>query len=124
MASWSNRTSQDPSRNIASLSAFEFYVLNLILSAVADPGFPRGWGRQSSRGGHQHTILPNFPQNCMKLKEFGSPGGARVPRFPLDPPMVRSANMVLNVYQNLRIKSLIGHLNLFHSTHTKHSYMH
>ena len=33
-------------------------------SSGADPGFsvegsadPRGWG-----GGHQHTILPNFPQ--------------------------------------------------------------
>ena len=32
-------------------------------------------------GGHQHTILPNFPQNCMKLNEFGFPGG-RVPRAP------------------------------------------
>ena len=27
-------------------------------------------------GGCQHTILPNFPQNCMKSKEFGSGGGA------------------------------------------------
>ena len=25
---------------------------------------------------------PNFPKNCMKLKEFGPPGG-RVPRVPL-----------------------------------------
>ena len=24
--------------------------------------------------GRQHTILPNFPPNCMKLKEFGPPG--------------------------------------------------
>ena len=23
--------------------------------------------------GRQHTILPNFPQNGMKLKEFGRP---------------------------------------------------
>ena len=29
----------------------------------------------------QHTILPKFPKNCMKLKEFGPPGG--VPRAPL-----------------------------------------
>ena len=21
--------------------------------------------------GHRHTILPNFPKNCIKLKEFG-----------------------------------------------------
>ena len=32
-------------------------------------------GRQLSRGGRQHTILPNFAKNCMKLKEFGPPGG-------------------------------------------------
>ena len=31
-------------------------------------------------GGRQHTILPNFPKNCMKLKEFGPPGG-RVQNF-------------------------------------------
>ena len=40
--------------------------------SMADPGFPRG-------GGCQHTILPNFPKNCMKLKEFGPPGGAPPP---------------------------------------------
>ena len=51
---------------------------------VADPGFPRGGGTNSpGGGGRQHTILPNFSKNCMKLKEFGSPGGARVPRAPL-----------------------------------------
>ena len=33
--------------------------------SAADPGFPRGGG------GGQHTILPNFPENCMKSKEFG-----------------------------------------------------
>ena len=33
-------------------------------------------GRQLP-GGRQHTILPNFPKNCMKLKEYGPPGGAR-----------------------------------------------
>ena len=35
--------------------------------AVADPGFPRG-GCANSPGGHQHTILPKFPKNYMKLK--------------------------------------------------------
>ena len=44
-----------------------------------EEGAPTPWGRQ-------HTILPNFPKNCMKLKEFGSGGG--VPRAPpLDPPL-------------------------------------
>ena len=29
----------------------------------------------SPRRGRQHTILPYFPKNCMKLKEFGPQGG-------------------------------------------------
>ena len=33
--------------------------------AVADP----------PSGGRQHTILQNVSKNCMKLKEFGPPGG-------------------------------------------------
>ena len=49
---------------------------------MADPEFPRGGGANSP-GGRQHTISPNFPKNRMKLKEFRSPGGARVPRAPL-----------------------------------------
>ena len=44
------------------------------LNPVADPGFPRGGGANSPEG-RQHTILPKFPKNCMKLKEFGPPGG-------------------------------------------------
>ena len=43
--------------------------------------FPGG-GANSPGGGRQHTILPNFPKNCMKLKEFGCPGGARAPCAP------------------------------------------
>ena len=38
----------------------------------------------SVRWGHQHTILRNFPKNCMKLKEFGRGVGActsLAPRF-------------------------------------------
>ena len=42
--------------------------------AVADPGFPRGGGINPPWC-CQHTILPNFPKNCMKLKEFGPRGG-------------------------------------------------
>ena len=43
---------------------------------VADPGFPLGGGANRPWG-RQHTILPKFPKNCMKLKEFGPRG--RVP---------------------------------------------
>ena len=32
-------------------------------------------GRQLPSGGCQHMILPKFPKNCMKLKEFRPPGG-------------------------------------------------
>ena len=37
-------------------------------------------GVPTPQGGHQHTILPKFPKNCMKLKEFGS-GGACIQNF-------------------------------------------
>ena len=43
--------------------------------AVADPGFPPGRRQLPPGGGRQHTFLPNFPENCMKSKEFGRPGG-------------------------------------------------
>ena len=73
------------------LTAVGFFYDKLapcVWSTVADPGFPRGVGANSP-GGRQHTNLPNFPKNCMKLKEFGPPGGARIPRAPpLDPPLV------------------------------------
>ena len=52
------------------------------MKSVADPGFPRGGGANSP-GVHQHRYLPNFPKNCMKLKEFGPPeGGGRMSLVP------------------------------------------
>ena len=33
-------------------------------------------------------IFQFFPKNCMKMKEFRAPGGARPWRPPLDPPMM------------------------------------
>ena len=32
-----------------------------------------GGAKLGGGGGHQRTVLPNFPKNCMKLKEFGPP---------------------------------------------------
>ena len=61
-------------------------VLNQPLTA-ADPGFPRGGA--NSPGGRQHTILPNFPENCMKSKEFGRPGGGAPCALPLNPPLTK-----------------------------------
>ena len=48
-------------------------------------------GRQLP-GGRQHMILPKFPQSCMKLKEFGPPGG----RASLRP--LRSATGLLHFF--------------------------
>ena len=50
--------------------------------AVTKPGFSRGGGANPTLGGQgglQHTILANFPKNCMTFKEFG-PRGARPSR--------------------------------------------
>ena len=57
--------------------AAKIQVPNYFNEPVTDPGFPRrgGWGATFQRG-RQHTILPNFRKNCMKLKKFGPPGGA------------------------------------------------
>ena len=55
---------------------------------MADPGFPPG-GAPTPQGGRQHTILPKFPKNCMKLKEFGPGGGGAHPKFYyVDPPLL------------------------------------
>ena len=42
----------------------------------ADKGFPVGGGTDPP-GGRQHTILSNFPKNCMKLRKFWAVGGMR-----------------------------------------------
>ena len=57
----------------------EFPFAEIALLAVADPGFSRGGGREPSRGG---VNTPNFPENCMKSKEFGRPGGGVRPSRP------------------------------------------
>ena len=48
-------------------------------STVADPGFSRGGGVNPPGGG---VNTPNFPENCMKSKEFGRPGGGVRPSRP------------------------------------------
>ena len=65
--------------------------------AAADPGFPQGGA--NSPGGRQHTILPNFPENCMKSKEFGRPGGGGAP---LNPPLLGSIDCTLIEFHSIR----------------------
>ena len=48
-------------------------------SSVADPGFSPGGGAPTPKSA---IIFQFFPENCMKMKEFGPPGGARVPGAP------------------------------------------
>ena len=48
-------------------------------------------GVPTLQGGCQHTILSNFPKNCMKLNEFGPlVGCASLTPYPLPP--LRSTN--------------------------------
>ena len=58
-----------------------------IVIAVADPGFSPGGAPTPKIA----IIFHIFAENCMKMKEFGPPGGGARPwRPPLDPPMNRS----------------------------------
>ena len=70
--------------------------------------FSNRWRRHKSERKYQQWRIQDFPQggaptpkiaiifqifaeNCMKMKEFGPPGGGARPwRPPLDPPMIRS----------------------------------
>ena len=51
-----------------------------ILLPVADLGFPRGGGANSPGGAPTYDFA-KFSKNCMKLKEFGPPGGGARPKF-------------------------------------------
>ena len=42
---------------------------------VADPGFPWRHEPSGGGGGMNTRICQILPKNCMKLKEFGRPGG-------------------------------------------------
>ena len=56
---------------------------------MAVPGLTRGGGANSKGMGGNLLFSQKFPKNCVKRKEFGPRGGARVPGAPplLDPPM-------------------------------------
>ena len=68
--------------------AVEFVVEaeeNWLQKPVADPGFSPGGGAPTPKSA---IIFQFFAENCMKMKEFGPPGGGARPwRPPLDPPM-------------------------------------
>ena len=54
-------------------------LFNTYLKYSGGPRISPRWGRQPwVGGGRQHTILPNFPKNCMELKEFGFGGASKI----------------------------------------------
>ena len=57
-------------------------VVVLLNKAGADPGFPVGGGANPPGCGRQHTILPNYLENCMKLRKFWPVGGRGRPGMP------------------------------------------
>ena len=52
------------------------YLSPLTINLTADSGFLVGGGADPL-GGCQHTILSNFPKNCMKLRKFWAPKSAK-----------------------------------------------
>ena len=78
------------SRNAPPLSQFfKIFMQFRQKISVADPGFSPGGGAPTPKSA---IIFQFFAENCMKMKEFGPPGGGgggRVPGAPppLDPPM-------------------------------------
>ena len=62
---------------------------------MADPGFPRGGGANSKGGCEKLLFSQFFPQNSIKLKEFGPRR-----RAPLAAPPPRSANEHIDILLN------------------------
>ena len=64
------------------------------IHTVADPGFSPG-GAPTPKSA---IIFQFFAENCMKMKEFGPPGGGARPwRPPLDPPMPYTHPRIINI---------------------------
>ena len=77
---------------------------NIVTTTLCNTGgsrIPRRRGRQQS-GGHQHTKLPIFPKNCMKLRKF-----LTAERAPPAPPPPKSANITLSYP---KLQPLLRHL--------------
>ena len=74
-----SKNSYHPKASVLWLSVCIAMPLSLSIGgfkAGVDPGFPVGGGANHP-GERQHIKLPNFPKNCMKLRNFWTVGGAR-----------------------------------------------
>ena len=66
--------------------------------------FPRGGGREPSRGAWTRQI---FPKTAWNRKNLDAQGGACVPHAPLDPPMIRYFKPIVQFYNQWWEKSLL-----------------
>ena len=71
----------DPLRGVDILMILPAFRKNSGGSQWRIQDFPEE-GAPTPRGGRQPMILSNFAENCMKMKKFWPPGGARVPCAP------------------------------------------
>ena len=95
------RTDIEP-ENVKPTLQNDLHLKDIIIASGGSRIFPRG-GREPSRGG---VNTPNFPENCMKSKEFGRPGGGRASLTPpLDPPMIAFFKFLVTV------QSFYGNVN-------------
>ena len=71
---------------------------------MADPGFSPGGGAPTPKSA---IIFQFFAENCMKMKEFGPPGGGRASLAPpLDPPMI-------NITKETKGKKVVAEMPTF-----------
>ena len=72
-------------------SCFQYFcdlcVAQMVCYAVADLGFPRGGGANSSVGGGGANI-PKFSQKLHEIERIWAPGGARPKFYYVDPPLL------------------------------------
>ena len=80
-----------------------------IFTAVADPGFSPG-GAPTPKSA---IIFQFFAENCMKMKEFGPPGGGA--RVPGAPPWIRqcTGTSLSRKTSKTRVKINIGSVNRY-----------
>ena len=75
--------------------------------------------RSPTPQGCQHTVLPDFPKTCIKLKEFG-PRGVHASKILLcRSATVNNVNVIIGDYNEVVVlyeNVLIKHLTLMHAS--------
>ena len=63
-------------------------ILTANISFLASGGSRISQGGANPGRGRQPIIWPIFPENYMEMKKFWTGGEGRVPRVPIDPPLL------------------------------------